>query len=184
MILPETYEDFFLSYPQIFSTIHENALGGIRGFSASAHPPISTAWPAANRAIYVPVLFPLPAYVRSFWIYNGDTVGGTIDIGFCTYKSYTKVFSTGLKTCAGTDAIQTFTLAKPQWIGPGRFYYVISKSTIDPVFSVQVYLGVPIAQFTHEAQEDSAHPIPDTGTPVSITSAFLPIAGFTGMGTM
>ena len=136
----------------------------------------SGVWPAANRALYVPFRVPRALAIANAWILNGATNGNNFDIGIYTMGGV-KLGSTG-STAQGTiNTVQTTALAVT--LGPGTYYMALAfngtTSTVfraTPVARILAALGV--------LQQATAFALPATSTPVSPTSAYLPLFGVSG----
>lgn len=137
--------------------------------------PSSTTWPAANRAIYMPLYVDRPGIVTKLWIWNGATSSGNVDIGLYN-ASFTKLTSSG-STAQGTiNVIQEFDITDYALV-PGVYFLGLAMSSgTATVFAatpnVTTYLGT-----YGITQEASALPLPATATPAQVTNAVMPYAG-------
>lgn len=87
----------------------------------------STAWPAANQAIYIPVSIPFYFPVaRVFWV-NGSTVTGNKDFGIYTWDG-AKIYSTGSTAESGASAVQYVSVSGGLVLAPGSYFFGISCS--------------------------------------------------------
>lgn len=88
----------------------------------------STAWVAANRAIFTPVTLPCPFTVRSVWSYNGSSVAGNIDIGVYSLDG-ALILSSGSTAQSGTSAPQIISVTEKTLV-PGSYYLAMACSSV------------------------------------------------------
>lgn len=136
----------------------------------------SVAWPAANRALFVPFQVSEQVTVYQTFLINGATVSGNVDLG--VYKEDgTYIISTGATAQSGTNALQAIDITDTMF-GPGRFYMALSISnTTATVFGYLTFDG-PTATGFGMFQQASAHPLPTTSaTFASCSSSTVPRFG-------
>jgi hypothetical protein len=102
--------DFYV--PDIYTqmaALHGSGLGG------------TGTWPIANKALYVPVIFPVPATLTSiaFVAFNGT---GNYDLGFCDGYTKKRIYSSG-STAMTAAGVKKLTFTTPIRIDPGKLYY-------------------------------------------------------------
>jgi hypothetical protein len=151
----------------------------------------SSAWPAVNRILYIPMAIPWIYPLERFWWFNGAAAGGAYRFGVYAFAEDTLVkvgTDTGSVTGTGNSLLQ---YAAPTggriMIGPGRYYIamqhddvtasrIISTSTITPA----TCRGCGMLEETPGAMG-----LPTVATPVAYSSATggLPIVGFTRTAT-
>ncbi len=140
----------------------------------------SSAWPAANLAIYIPFWLPFPYPVQRLYWSNGSAAGDNWDAAIYT-KGGAKLYSPGSTGGSGNSASQYVTPGTPFVIGPGRYYWGISHSSTTanrayasatPSVAVLRMMGV-----LQEALGSIA--LPSNMTPVAPANAFLPTVGMT-----
>jgi hypothetical protein len=137
----------------------------------------STTWPAANRAIYIPVLIPCLMTVTQFYHYNGSTASGNIDIGLYNVD-YTRIVSSGATAQAGTTTLQTVDITDTQ-VPAGIYYIGISFSGTTGTSATSAVNGRTPGLLGIVMQE-SAHPLPSVMTPVTAASGTtIPLVGLT-----
>jgi len=147
-------------------------LTGVLGTSNVA--PSSGAWPAAGRAIYVPLFLPFEYPVkRVFWV-NGASVTGTADLGI--YRDdFSRVFALGGAAQSGANSVQYTSVNL--LLEPGAYYLALSLSNTAAMF--RHALAVLNMREAGCLQEDSAEPLPSTMTPAQLASAYWPLFGLT-----
>ena len=161
-----------LTHELVISSASPNSVGtfcGNNGFG-------SAAWPANNRAIYIPFRLAVPAIAQKIFVSNGAAATGNADVGI--YDSAgTRLVSVGSTARAGTDAINTFDIADTL-LGPGQFYMAIVLSTT----SGSVYrnnapgAGLTACKVAGMAQEAlGATTLPATATFATCASAYFPL---------
>lgn len=138
--------------------------------------PGTGTWPAANRTIYVPCIFPYPCTIYSLTFVNSSGTTQHYDIGFYDGYSKTKVSSTG-STLLSTIGPHTLTFASPLRVDVGRVYYAgLSLDSATPA----VWRGnteIPGCIAVGMGQE-AAFPLNSTMTPVTAAVAYVPLFVF------
>jgi len=81
---------------------------------------VSTSWPTANLALYVPVLVTETFQAIQLAANNGATVSGNLDLGIYDHSG-NRLVSTGSTAQAGTTTLQIISIASTQLL-PGRYY--------------------------------------------------------------
>lgn len=139
--------------------------------------PASSTWPAANRALYIPLLVTEDITVTKLWVLNGTTASGNIDMGIYD-SAFSRQVSIGSTAQAGTNVIQEFNIADTA-ITAGQYYIGIAMdNTTGTTFRYSAAGGsAAIVQGWGMAQEASAFALPATATPADLASSFMPICG-------
>ena len=149
-------------------TITPHSLHSIGAATGSLGNPGSSAWPAADRAIYIPFRIAQPILVVKMFMINGATVNGNVDLGIYD-PAGVRLVSMGSTAQAGASALQTFDITDTQ-IGPGLFYMALAiDNTTATTIRESDSSGVDLAVFGC-AQEASAFPLPATATFAAISS--------------
>ena len=155
------------------TTSHRHSVGMMT--AAIGGTPASTTWPAANRAIYVPIYLDQPAICNKLFVQTGSTASGNIDIG--VYNSaFAKLVSIGATVSGSGGVIQEFDVTDTL-LPRGVLYLGISMSSGTGTLLAWSGGNAGIFRAWGILQEASAHPLPSTATPVANTGTFLPIAG-------
>jgi hypothetical protein len=135
----------------------------------------ATNWPAANRAIFVPLKLPFPYPAkRAFWV-NGGSAAGNVDIGIYTINA-SRIWSSGSTAQSGTNLNQYVTCGK--LIPPGYYYLALamsstSSSYFNSAFSVTYNTTFGIYQMA------AAFPLPDAATFAATANSVYPLFGLT-----
>lgn len=138
----------------------------------------STAWPAANRAIYCPIWLPWPYLVRRLWWVNGSAAGGNWDIGIFSVAG-TRLLSSGSVAGSGNSAPQ-FDSGYDFLLPPGRYFLGLAHdSTTANRVTGHGSVGPGGLRLGGLLQQDNAFPLPASMNPSAITATFMPIAGMT-----
>jgi len=136
--------------------------------------------PTANKAMYMPVVFPCDVILTAMFFIVASGAGATnYDLGLYNgdYSSIALKGSTGLASVNGT---KTFTFTNPIRVQAGKRYYaaVCMDNTGPNVFRTTVNASIVNALSMGTLQETSAFPLPSTMTPVGNTAAYIPFIGF------
>jgi hypothetical protein len=166
----------------VYSVFSSVASGGALNLLAnSAGNGASTAWPSANRAIYVPFYLPASFTLASMFSYNGATATGNIDLGVYGVDG-TLIASKGATAQSGTSTLQILTMASLILLPPGRYYMAMSaSSTSSTVFARTP--NVATQQRMGILQAASQNPLATGPTLATVASSFLPFFGIAQITT-
>lgn len=146
----------------------------------------SLAWPAADRALFMPFTLTNFALVRQFLFYVGATSAGNIDVGIYD-SALNRVMSSGLTAMsASTSAIQELNVTD-QWIPPGAYYLAATCTSGTGTCFRATYtdeLHLPSLS-VYEQALGAGTALPVTATPVVTTQAtiYIPAVGAQLVGT-
>ena len=135
----------------------------------------STAWPAANLAIFIPFLLDFPFTVAQIYAHNGATASGNIDVGVYAEDS-SKLVSAGSTAQAGTSAIQAFNVTDT-YLAPGVYYFAVALDNTTATMSSRGSPVATIGQIVGFAEMASAFPLPAIATLASFTRTLYPAMG-------
>jgi hypothetical protein len=133
----------------------------------------ATAWPTANKAIYMPIIFRYPATLTSISFIAGNGTGN-YDLGF--YDGYSKVkYQSSGSTAMTATGGKTLTFTQPIRVDAGRVYFgaLALSSTSGTAFKS----AAPVANciMCGLGEQTSSLPLPSTAAPVTATSAYAPL---------
>ena len=132
----------------------------------------SGGFPAANRAVLIPVRITRQITLTHLTLGAGATAAGNFDVGI--YDSqYHLIIATGA-TAKGASVEHVIAIAETT-IGPGLYYLAVSADGTN-----NYWRQVPNLNFCKlygMRQMETAYPLPTTITPATISSAFLPSIG-------
>jgi hypothetical protein len=138
----------------------------------------SAVWPAANRALYIPIMLPFRFNVRRLFVANGATTAGDVDLAIYSLGG-TRIVSLGAgQAQSGASAIQYFTLSPDILLPPGAYFIGMSASSGSATF----IRSTPAAEDIKEEgvyQQATAHPLPSSMTVAAPASAYVPLCGVT-----
>lgn len=141
--------------------------------------PASVAWPAANRALYIPFILPFDYPVRRVFWGNGATVTGDADLGIYTIDG-ARIYSTGSIARTGLASVPQFTtVSTPFWLFNGVPYYIALaiNATTTAMFGTIAVTAV-FSRLLGILEQATALPLPATMTGVAPTGAGYPLVGF------
>lgn len=136
---------------------------------------VEVAWPAANRAIFVPFRINAPITVYYMWTINAFTANGNVDVGIYAPDG-TRIDSTGAVASAGFYSMQRFTMNN-KVLGPGQYYMAMSRSSGTNTSFAFTPSQIPQLRILGALQMAAAHPLPAAATFATMTSAHLPTIG-------
>lgn len=156
-----------IAHRQSIDTLNNGTVPG--GSSGEA------AWPAANRAIYVPIVVGYRVVVRSLWFAGAYTSSGNYDIGLYDAAG-AKLLGKGSTAKSGGDDEIVWDCTDTT-IGPGIYYMALACSN-----NTDTYYRLSSAAPTMTAYgvlvEDSALPLPATATmAIDQALAYMPMMG-------
>lgn len=152
------------------------AVEGSTGFS-------STAWPANNRAYYIPIYVPFRFTVARFMVANGTIVSGTLDAGLYS-ESGTRLISTGSTSQTGTNVVQYISVTS-QSFAPGAYYLALVSSTTGSRFMRTTVNSAWSLQGGGILQESLGSAVlPSSMTPAAMAATAFFHLGFTQSATL
>lgn len=132
----------------------------------------STAWPAANLAIFVPLLLPIPVIITKLAIGAGATAAGNFDVGIFDSAGH-KLVSSGA-TAKGADTEQVIDVTDTQ-IGPGIYYFGMSADGTNNYAMFSLSVSIPRTRIMGAMEQTTAYTLPATATFAAAASfTFLP----------
>ncbi len=136
----------------------------------------SAAWPAANRAVYVPFQVVSPLVVTQLFHWNGSAVSGNIDIGIYSVDGR-RIVSSGSTAQAGTSVLQLFDVTDTV-LPAGSYYFALAIDNTTGT-TTRTSITVTVARTLGFFQENSAFPLPATATFALANSTVVPVMGLT-----
>lgn len=136
----------------------------------------SAAWPAANRAIYVPFILPEAVTALKMFV-EVTTQSGNMDVGIYNV-SYARLVSMG-STAVAAAGLQEFDITDTV-MGPGQFYWGMCVDNTTAAFMVHTGSGAAANRLKGwgVAQEAvGAVTLPATATPAVVATGYLPWIG-------
>lgn len=161
------------------ATLSIECLGAEVGSSVQNYA--SAAYPAANRAYYIPFHLDEPILVTKLFCANGATVSGNVDMGIYD-SNFTRIVSIGSTVQAGTSALQAFDITDTL-IGPGDFYLAIALDNATGTIYNGTNPTLPVVQAAGILMQASAFPLPANATPVTSSATTVPLVGLRTKGT-
>lgn len=165
----------------VINTFSDVSLGVLKAIrKIGLEDAVSTTWPSANLAIYIPFYLSLPILVKQLFVENGVAVSGNIDMAIYSADAVTLNPSVKLTSAVngaqvGISAHQIFNITDVL-LGPGLFYFaVVLDNTTGALQAIAVGSLVVAATFG-VCEEASAYPLPAVATPVVFATAdYLPL---------
>lgn len=134
----------------------------------------SAAWPAANRAIFLPFAVAVPSTAVQLYCLNGATASGNVDMGIYD-PSGTRLVSIGSTAQSGTNVLQLFDITDTV-LGPGAFYLGIAlDGTTGTMFRANI--GPGSTRAFGVVQMASAFALPAAATYAAAASGYIPFCG-------
>jgi hypothetical protein len=137
---------------------------------------LAVTWPAANLAIYVPVLVPTTVVIRKLFFGSESSVAtGNYDIGLYNAAG-TRILARG-STAKPASYQEIFWDCTDTTIGPGIYYLALAASNNTDTYAGLV-LGAPNLTAYGCLTEANAFPLPATATFALLqTLAMMPVVG-------
>jgi hypothetical protein len=132
----------------------------------------TAAWPAANRAIYVPFVVEAPVTVVQVAWENGATLNGNVDVGIYDLAG-TRLVSLGSTAQAGASVAQAGDITDRP-LNPGVYYMAMASSSATATFA-RVSPTIVGVRAGGVLQQDTAFALPTTATFAVATASFLPM---------
>lgn len=135
-----------------------------------AGAPSSTAWPAANRALFIPFVLPQPIVVTQAVVGCGSTGSGNFDVGVYDAAGNLIVSSGATARSASSEVVAALTDTR---LGEGLYYMALAADgTNNYIAGVPAQVGIVKAMGIKEAA--SSYTLPATVTYATASSAFIP----------
>lgn len=134
---------------------------------------VSTAWPTASLAMYLPIYVRDPVVVVQVWWLNGATVSGNLDAGIYT-ETGTQLYHTGSTVQAVVNAPQVVVIPGGLQLWPGRYWYGTSFDNTTATIFCWTNPTVPMQMMFGMQQQASAFPLPTTATFAHAANIFIP----------
>lgn len=154
----------------IISTGSKDAIGQELGcyFTSSV---LTTAWPTANLALYIPFIIHDPWLLQLILISNGATVSGNVDVGVFDGQQ-NRIVSKGSAAQAGTSAVQSLDVTDTT-LEPGRYYMGVALDNNVGMISGYA-VAAPLPAAAGVLQQASAFPLPDPAVFAACAQSFVP----------
>lgn len=165
----------------VISTFGRESLGVVAGTASFA----STAWPASNRAIYLPFTLDTPYKVQKIAWINGATIGANVDVGIFE-RDGVRLGSLG---AVAQGAINTYQVGDITDIDldPGVYFMGMVLSLNTGTVSATASLGAPLLRGCGVQQQALAGTAMSTNANPAVfanpASAFLPLMTLYGVAT-
>lgn len=132
----------------------------------------SVAWPSANLAIYMPVVFPADCTIYSMSVVGNNTTGN-YDLGFYS-PLFTRIASKG--STAMSAAVLTLSIGDYRVRAGDIYFAAVTCSGAGAI--IMGGIAAVFGMVTGFAQQATALPLPATGTPATFAQAVYPLVSF------
>lgn len=119
----------------------------------------SAAWPAANRAMFIPFRVKQLYVAQQIFTMNGSVLSGNMDLGVYTHSGRL-IASTGVRAQAGMARVQAFSLNFQ--LSPGEYYLAMSMDNTTATVFRRAVAATNTAGVMGILQQSSAFPLPAT----------------------
>lgn len=148
-------------------------LGPANGMNVST---IATgAWPAANRAIYLPFRLIYPFSVAKMFTIIGTDFSGSIDLGIYSHDG-TRLVSSGIGTPTAINSIYSVDITDTT-LGPGLYYMAMSNGIVGSFQRTAV--GIRPMQNLGCLEQAGAHPLPSAAIFTATSANYFPVIAIT-----
>ena len=146
------------------------ALNGM-GYTLSA-----SAWPTANKAIFIPFPVYYPTTIVKMFVENGGTVSGNIDVGVYD-RGGAKNVAKGSTAQSGSNAIQEFDITDTLLM-PGMHYLTVAMD--NTTGQLQRWSpSSPILRAMGCKEATSSFALPTSVTLAALSSSYIPYVAVT-----
>lgn len=155
----------------VINPLHRFSIGAA-GFRAVTGNSLnaSTAWPAANRAIYIPFRIPCPMIAYQMVVGCGATASGNFDVGIYDYAGNRLVNSGAQSKVASAEVICNITDTP---LGPGSYWMAMSVDSTAAIIAAST-AGVSLSKFLGVMTQDTAYTLPATATFATANTVVIP----------
>lgn len=158
-----------------------NDIGRMIRFTGVANP-ANGAWPANNRALYIPMRFDQPVPIRRAFSSNGTNAAGTEDIGIYG-DDLALIASTGSTARSGTSVLQFIDIAD-LILAPGTYYWALVLSSTTGTLQRSALAANQCRQCGVLQEDLGGSTLPSTMTPALAAQGYVPVFGFTQSATL
>lgn len=130
------------------------------------------AWPAANRAFFVPFATARYITVKQMAWQNGSTVSGNLDVGIYDIDGNQLVHS-GSVAQSGISAAQIADITDTA-LDPGQYFMAMAVDNTTGLYFRVSNADAQLLQVFGMQQMDTAFPLPSTATFANPATAYLP----------
>lgn len=139
----------------------------------------NATFPAANDAIFLPVLLQRPALVKRLFSANGNVAGNNIDMGIYTNDG-ARIVSIGSTAQSGTSTLQFFDITDT-YLTPGYYYLAVAMNGTTGTLR-RCNITVIRQQHFGMLKATSAFALPASVTFTTVTATYIPIIGMELLG--
>lgn len=136
----------------------------------------STAWPLANRAIFVPFRLDRPYLITQAVVGCGATGGNNFDVGIYDFAGNKIVTSGATARAAAAEVVANLT---DTMIGPGVYYMALASDSVS-TFIAASPAQAGLVKACGIKQMAAAYVLPATVTFATAASAYVPVFGLWG----
>ena len=133
--------------------------------------PASRAWPAANRAIFVPIRVPARCVAYKLAVGAGATAAGNFDVGLYD-SALTRLVSSGA-TAKGSSVEHILDIAATP-LSPGALYYLALAADGANNYITWLPPNLGLSRMLGVLQMATAYPLPATAALAALTAADIP----------
>lgn len=133
--------------------------------------PASGAWPAANRAIYIPIVIGNWFTAKKIVVENAGTVNGNVDAGIYD-QAGNRIVSIGTTAQTGTNVPQELDITDTT-LAPGRYYLAMASSSGTATY-FRWAPAVALCSAFGMLQQATAFALPAAATFAACTAAYIP----------
>lgn len=130
------------------------------------------AWPAANRAIFIPFALSQPVTIKQVAWQNGTTVSGNVDVGIYGITG-TRIAHTGSVAQATISAVQIADIADTT-LDPGVYFMAMAVDNTTGLFFRCSNAAVLLMEAFGIQTMDTAFVLPDPATFANPAAAYIP----------
>lgn len=132
---------------------------------------VSSAWPAANRALFFPIRVASPFLITKVAWLNGATVNGNVDVGVYDILG-NQIVSLGSTAQATINAVQSGDIADTL-LERSLYYIALASDSATATFFASAPIALLLRSFGVQEMA-AAFPLPATATFANPSSAYIP----------
>jgi len=158
---------------------------GNAALATRTNSPGSGAWPAAKRAIFVPVIVEVQMTINQLAVLNGATISGNVDLGIYSYPgsgtAASRLVSIGATAQAGESKPQVFNIADTA-LKPGLYYFAMVATSATAAI-IRSTAEAKLLQVCGVQQQAGLESLPETATFSNPGSSYAPMIAGIGAPT-
>lgn len=159
--------------PGVLSSMARGSTAAESAFAIGQTATAATVWPAANRAIFIPVQVLKPVTLFKMAWFNGGTLSGNVSVGVYD-ESWTRLNTSFTVAQTGANVVQVADISDVS-VAAGTTVYLAMALDNGAGTVYRAALSNFAMTLCYCREMAAAYPLPATATPTVVTTGYLPM---------